>query len=270
MATTTPKPAIAPRSTVARQALRDFPWWIVIILAALLIWGLFLLADPARRAQYADAFRFISAGVGVTLTVTFAAYFLALVIGLVVGILRLSSNPVVYHVTTVYVEVMRGLPMLVIVLYAGFVIRPAIRDATGGFLDPSMLVGAIVGLGVGYGAFMSEIFRSGIQSIGRGQTEAAKSLGMNYLQSMRYVILPQAIRIILPPLGNDLIALLKDSALVAVLAIPDVLQLGRLWISRTFQALIGYNTVAIIYLGLTVGLSVIVGIIERRVRTGGR
>lgn len=229
-----------------------------------------MLADPARRAQYADALRFISAGVGVTLTVTFAAYFLALIIGLIVGMLRLSTNPIVYHVTTVYVEVMRGLPMLVIVLYAGFVIRPAIRDATGGFIDPSMMVGAIVGLGVGYGAFMSEVFRSGIQSINRGQMEAAKSLGMTYFQAMRLVILPQAIRIILPPLGNDLISLLKDSALVAVLAIPDVLQLGRLWISRTFQALVGYNTVAIIYLALTVGLSLIVGIIERRVRSGGR
>jgi polar amino acid transport system permease protein len=84
------------------------------------------------------------------------------------------------------------------------------------------------------------------------------------------VILPQAIRIILPPLGNDLIALLKDSALVAVLAIPDTLQLGRLWISRTFRALEGYNTVAIYYLLMTVGLSLFVSLIERRVRTGGR
>jgi polar amino acid transport system permease protein len=264
MATTTPKPAIAPRSTVARQALRDFPWWIVIILAALLIWGLFLLADPARRAQYADAFRFISAGVGVTLTVTFAAYFLALVLGLIVGILRLSSNPVVYHVTTVYVEVMRGLPMLVIVLYAGFVIRPAIRDATGGFLDPSMLVGAIVGLGVGYGAFMSEIFRSGIQSIGRGQTEAAKSLGMNYLQSMRYVILPQAIRTVLPPLGNDFIAMLKDSSLVSVLGVQDITQLGKVYSASTFRFFETYNVVAYLYLVMTVGLALVVRVIEKR------
>ncbi len=93
---------------------------------------------------------------------------------------------------------------------------------------------------------------------------------MTYFQSMRLVILPQAIRIILPPLGNDLIALLKDSALVAVLAIPDTLQLGRLWISRTFRALEGYNTVAIYYLMMTVVLSVCVGFIERRSRSGGR
>lgn len=258
----------APKMSTAKRNLRDFPWWIVILAGAALLFLIHLAMNPEVRELYASAFAFIWPGVIVTLQVTFFAYALALVIGLVVGLLRLSHNPVIFNVATVYVEVMRGLPMLVIVLYAGFVVRPAIRDMTGGALDPSMMVGAIVGLAVGYGAFLSEVFRSGIQSISKGQMEAAKSLGMNYFQAMRLVILPQAIRIILPPLGNDLIALLKDSALVAVLALPDTLQLGRLWISRTFRALEGYNTVAIYYLAMTVILSVTVGFIERRTRQG--
>jgi polar amino acid transport system permease protein len=252
------------------QAIRDFPWWVVIIAGAFAAGLLYVLANPELRAYYADALAFIWPGVWVTLYVTFLSYALALIIGLFVGLMRLSTNPVIYHLSTVYVQVMRGLPMLVIVLYAGFVVRPAIRELTGGIIDASMLAGAICGLGFGYGAFLSEVFRSGIQSIGHGQMEAAKSLGMTYAQAMRLVILPQAIRVILPPLGNDLIALLKDSALVAVLAIPDTLQLGRLWITRTFRALEGYNTVAIYYLLMTVGLSLFIGFIERRVRTGGR
>lgn len=258
----------APKINTQKQALRDFPWWIAILAGAGILFIFYLILNPEAREYYTSAFAFVWPGVAITLQVTFFAYALALVIGLFVGLLRLSPNPVIFNIATVYVEVMRGLPMLVIVLYAGFVVRPMIRDLTGGALDPSMMVGAIVGLAVGYGAFLSEVFRGGIQSIGKGQMEAAKSLGMNYVQAMRLVILPQAIRVILPPLGNDLIALLKDSALVAVLAIPDTLQLGRLWISRTFRALEGYNTVAIYYLGMTVILSLVVGMIERRTRAG--
>lgn len=259
-----PPPPVAPR----RRAAAEFPWWIVIILGAFGIFVVSVVIDPVTRAYYASAFRFILPGVGLTLFVTVCAYIIALVIGLIIGLMRLSPNQAVRHVARVYVEIMRGLPLLVVVLYAGFVIGPWIRDASAGYLDPSMLVRAIIGLGLGYGAFVSEVFRSGIMSIGRGQSEAARSLGMNSRQVMIYVILPQAFRIMLPPLGNDLIALLKDSALIAVLALEDVLQLGRQWVSRTFRALEGYNTVAIIYLMLTMTLSVLVTWLERRLRIG--
>jgi polar amino acid transport system permease protein len=262
-----PLPAAAGNPT-RRPGWRAFPWWIVIIgggLAALL---LNILLDPEKRALYGSAFRFILPGVGITLFVTACAYAIALVIGLIIGLMRLSSNPFLFHPARVYVEIMRGLPLLVIVLYAGFVIGPWIRDTTRGWWDPPMLTRAIIGLGLGYGAFVSEVFRSGIQSIGRGQLEAARSLGMSTSQAMIYVILPQAFRIILPPLGNDLIALLKDSSLIAVLALEDILQLGRQFISRTFRALEGYNTVAFLYLVLTMTLSFLVGWIERRTRIG--
>jgi polar amino acid transport system permease protein len=255
-------------SVARRQAMLAFPWWIVIILGIAAILLVSILLDPAQRALYGQAVRWVVPGVRMTLFVTFWAYSIALVIGLIVGLMRLSSNPILTNLARVYVEIMRGLPLLVIVLYAGFVIGPWVRDTSRGAWDPDMRMRAIIGLGLGYGAFVSEVFRSGIQSIGRGQFEAARSLGMSTSQTMLYVILPQAFRIILPPLGNDLIALLKDSSLIAVLALEDVLQLGRQFISRTFRALEGYNTVAFIYLMLTMSLSALVAWIERRTRIG--
>lgn len=266
---TTGTPPAAVKAPVARRSRAlAFPWWVVILLGGFGLFLLYLLFNETARGYYTSAFRFIVPGVGLTLFVTACAYSIALVIGLVVGLMRLSSNPVLFHFARVYVEIMRGLPMLVIVLYAGFVIGPALRDLTRSAWDPSMLVRAIFGLGLGYGAFLSEVFRSGIQSIGRGQFEAARSLGMNNRQVMTHVILPQAFRIILPPLGNDLIALLKDSALIAVLALEDTLQLGRQWISRTFRAIEGYNTVAFLYLAMTLTLSAFVAWLERRLRIG--
>jgi His/Glu/Gln/Arg/opine family amino acid ABC transporter permease subunit len=243
-----------------RISLADVPWWGVIIV----LLGIYIAYSMLSNERYVDAIRFILPGVKLTLQVTFLAYALALVIGLIAGMMRVSENPVLYTISTLYVEIMRGLPQLVILLYAGFVISPAIRDATNRVITFSDIQEGVIGLAIGYGAYESEVFRAGIESIHRGQMEAARSLGMSYMQAMRYVILPQAIRRILPPLGNDFIALLKDSSLIAVLALPDLLQMGRLFVSRTFRAFEGYNTVAVLYLAMTLVLSFLVRLIERR------
>ena len=169
-----------------------------------------------------------------------------------------------YTLSTLYVEIVRGVPMLVIILYMGFAVTPALRNATGGNIDLRGLPAAIIGLSFGYGAYMAEVFRAGIQSIPKGQMEAARSIGMTYFQAMRLVILPQAIRLILPPLGNDLIAMLKDTSLISVIALPEMLQSGRLWISRNFRAFEGFNSVMILYLIMTLFLSMMVRVVERR------
>ena len=228
-----------------------------------------------------------NAGIFLTLRVTFQAYALALILGLFFGLMRVQTNPVLYAFSTLYVEVIRGIPLLVILLYAGFVVSPELRDGLTLFklqwfgsglpdfvlhfpkLNLSDEQEAVIGLAFGYGAFIAEIFRAGIQSISRGQMEAARSLGMSYPQAMRFVVLPQAVRVVLPPLGNDFIAMLKDSALISVLALPDLLQLGRLYVSRTFRAFEGYNTVAILYLLMTLFLSMLVRVLERRSRLPG-
>lgn len=218
----------------------------------------------------------------------------AVVLGIEIVMFLLPALP--YTISTFYVEVVRGLPLLVIILYVGFVITPFLRDGTrdlfaklptmitgAGYLptwvsssllklldqlpesiDLGGVPGAMIGLAFGYGAYLAEVYRSGIESIHRGQMEAARSLGMSYFQAMRYVILPQAIRRILPPLGNDFIAMLKDSSLIAVVALPELLQMGRLYVSRTFRAFPGYNTVALNYLLMTFVLSLIVSVIERK------
>jgi len=209
-------------------------------------------------------------GLVLTVRATIAGFGLALILGLITGLMLVSRNPITLAISKLYVEVVRGMPLLVIILYAGFVVTPALRDATDGKVDLSGFPGAIIGLGFGYGAYLAEIFRAGIQSIHRGQMEAARSLGMSYFQAMRYVVLPQAVRVVLPPLGNDFIAMLKDSSLISVVALPEVLQQGRLWVSRTFRAFEGYNTVALYYLVMTLILSLVVRFIEHKTALPGR
>lgn len=220
-------------------------------------------------------------GIWLTILVTLTAYTSALIVGLIIGLFRVSSNPILYHGSTFYVEFIRGIPLLVLLMYFAFVIGPLIRDAGEPFSSvyagmdwierqllgkESFLAEATIGLAIGYSAFMAEIFRAGIESIHRGQMEAARSLGMSYVQAMRHVVLPQAIRVVLPPLGNDFIAILKDSALISVLALPDLLQMGRIYAARVFQAKPAYTMVAWVYIVMTLVLSMGVRYVERRSR----
>ncbi|MGQ9503119.1 MAG: ABC transporter permease subunit [Anaerolineae bacterium] len=175
-----------------------------------------------------------------------------------------------YTISTLYVEIVRGVPMLVIILYMGFAVTPALRESTDNLVDLRGWPSALIGLAFGYGAYLAEVFRAGIQSIPPGQMEAARSLGMSYMQAMRYIILPQAVRVVLPPLGNDFISMLKDSSLISVIALPEVLQQGRLWISRNFRAFEGFNSVVMVYLVMTLLLSLMVRTVERRTSLPGR
>jgi polar amino acid transport system permease protein len=213
----------------------------------------------------------------------------------VMGLGRISSNPIVYNIATFYVEVVRGIPMIVIIIYVAYVLVPLVVSAANGIgtlilqtswlsflaslgqsltamdirnVDP--LARAIAGLSFGFGAYEAEIFRAGIQSIEHGQMEAARSLGMTYFQAMRHVILPQAIRVILPPLGNDFIAMLKDSSLISVLAVRDLTQLGKLNRSRTFRTFETWNTVTYLYLSMTLLGSMGVKWLERKLKSGER
>jgi len=266
--------------------LERAPWWLLVagLLAILIVWSI------SSSDVYQDVFNALKNGILTTIEVTIIAYTLSIIVGLLAGLARVSRNAALYHTASFYVEIVRGVPMLVLLYYITFVVGPALMDAvnaTGSWMIDSHLlpaVGArleaipvrdltfkaraIIALTLGYGAFLSEIFRAGIESVDRGQMEAARSLGMTYVQAMRYVILPQAIRRVLPPLGNDFIAMLKDSSLIAVLALPDLLQMGRLYASRTFRAFEPYNTVAILYLVMTLILSMLVRIVERKTAIG--
>jgi len=259
-------------------------WWAILLIVAGICVALVLIINP----DYNETFIYLLAGVSVTLRITFFAYLLATIIGLFVGLARVSKNVFVYNAATLYVEVVRGIPMIVLILYFAYAFIPVLvagingigswglTFASGnGFFTglagfsireiPPELRG-IMALAFGYGAFEAEVFRAGIQSIGKGQMEAAKSLGMTYLQSMRFVILPQAIRRVLPPLGNDFIACLKDSALLTVVAINELTQLSRLRRASTFQVMQTFNTVAFMYLSMTLILSAGVRLLEKKMK----
>ncbi len=266
--------------------LAEFPWWFLVIVLS----GLLLAYSFYSHATYADIFDHLKEGVLTTLQVTLSAYAIAITLGLITGLGRVSKNPIIYNIATLYVQIMRGVPILVTILYVAFVFIPAVINginALGDWLvslnllppenllvtlttrNIDFLLRAIIALAISYGAFSAEIFRAGIESIGRGQMEAARSLGMNYFQAMRYIILPQAIRRVLPPLGNDFIAMLKESSLVSALGVRDITQLGKLYASSSFRYLETYNSVAFLYLMMTVLLSLGVKLMEKRLKTDG-
>jgi polar amino acid transport system permease protein len=261
----------------------QMPWWLLIIILA----DLFIIYAFFTDKTYSDAFNFIKGGIWVTISVTLSAYAIAVTIGLITGLARVSKNPIIYNIATLYVQVMRGVPILVTIIYIAFVGVPLAFDALkafGGWLadinllapdnwfatlnsrDIDFVFRAIIALAISYGAFSSEIFRAGIESIGRGQMEAARSLGMNYFQAMRYIILPQAVRRVLPPLGNDFIAMLKESSLVSALGVRDITQLGRLHSASTFRYLETFNVIVFLYLTMTIILSLGVKALERKMK----
>jgi polar amino acid transport system permease protein len=156
----------------------------------------------------------------------------------------------------------------VVILYVGFPLQGAIRDATGGFIDMSRLTRGVVGISLGYAAYLAEIFRAGIEAIGKGQTEAARSLGLSNWQTARHVVLPQALRIVVPPLGNEFIAMLKDTSLLSVLSVRDITQRAREFQAANFEVFPPFNTVAILYIILTLMASSVAKSVERRSQWG--
>ena len=286
MNTTTEANRLPSVQTRVTSNLAELPWWLLVIILA----GIILVYSFYNNETYADIFNFIKEGIFTTVRVTLIAYAIAITIGLITGLGRVSKNPLVYNIATLYVQIMRGVPILVTILYVSFVIAPWTIDrindlgvwlAGSGLLpaendlvalntrNVDFLVRGIAALAISYGAFSAEIFRAGIESIGRGQMEAARSLGMNYFQAMRYIILPQAIRRVLPPLGNDFIAMLKESSLVSVLGVRDITQLGKLYAASSFQFFATYNAVAFLYLTMTILLSLGVKALEKRLKTDG-
>lgn len=258
-----PRPGLFPGLNASR-----WPWWAIVLGLA----GLSIVTLIIRDGNYRDTFLFLKDGVITTLRITLFAFLFATFLGLFTGLARVSKNPFFFNLATLYVETVRGIPLVVLLLYIAFALLPLLIDSLNSIglsvslRDVPMEVRAIVALAIGYGAYEGEVFRAGIQSIGKGQMEAAKSLGMNYFQAMRFVILPQAIRRVLPPLGNDFISLLKDSSLATVLAVEELTQLGRLRRASTFRVLETFNLMAFLYLAMTLVLSGFVGWLERRMK----
>ncbi|WP_210527969.1 amino acid ABC transporter permease [Rubellimicrobium arenae] len=252
---------------------KDFPWWLVVVVAA----GLLLFWQVLSSPVYLEVLRKLSAGIGITILVAVVAYGSACLLGLGLALMGLSRSAVLRQVARTYVEVMRGVPIIVLLLYVAFVLAPALVEgwnAVTGLLglDPvrprdfSLLWRAVIALTLAYSAFLAEIFRAGLLSVERGQVEAAMALGMSGWQRFRLVTFPQAFRVIFPALGNDFVAMVKDSSLVSVLGVTDVTQLGKVTAAGNFRYFETYNVVALIYLTMTIGLSLVLRRLEVSLR----
>jgi polar amino acid transport system permease protein len=193
---------------------------------------------------------------------------LAFVAGALAVATRWSGQHPLTILAEMYVDALRGVPMLVVILYVGFPLQGALREVSGGVIDMTRMTRGIVALALGYAAYMAEIFRAGIEAVPRGQVEAARSLGLDGWQTARYVVLPQALRIVVPPLGNEFIAMLKDTALLSILSVRDITQRAREFQAGSFLTFPPYNTVAILYIGLTLAASSLVKWVERRTSWG--
>lgn len=299
------------------------PWWFLI----LLLGWMYVVYQMLNQEDYSQAFAQLREGITLTLWLAFSSYALALVIGLLTGIVRAyppeappnwkwtnllqvptrrgirqGLHVIFYNLISVYIEFMRGIPPLVFLLIAGFIIVPAIREPFQDVINSTLIpfynavllplfqnfsaetlepagdvlwrgrdpATAIAGLSLIYGAFLSEVFRAGIQSVARGQIEAAQSLGMTYFQTMRHVVIPQAVRNVLPPLGNNFISMIKDTSLVTVLGTSEITQIARRWTGSQFTYIETYAVLSMIYLTMTVLGSLVVQLMERRLRQFAR
>ena len=250
----------------------NFPYW-VIFLGLLVAWfGYLTLFDD----NYAIAWERIREGIWLTIQITVWAFALSLGLGLVLGLGRITdleqnthwsirALAVMYrNVSRAYIEFIRGVPILPLIFFLALVIIPDISDALGQPNSVDNKWRGILALAIIYGAYIAEVFRGGIQSVSKGQMEAGRSLGLSRIRTMRYVIVPQAMRAIIPPLGNDFIAILKDSSLLSVLAIGEVTLRARQYSAGSFKFRESYVVLVFIYVTLVLALSFLLNRLEAR------
>lgn len=200
----------------------------------------------------------------VTIEVTSLGVFFGLILGTIAGLGKISKNKFLRFPSIAYVDFIRGTPLLVQILLFYYGIPGLFSNVTGRPLSIDPIFAGIIVCSINSGAYIAEIVRAGVQSVDRGQMEAARSLGMTEGMAMKEIILPQAFRRIVPPLGNEFIALLKDSSLLAVIGVHELLKNGQLYISRTFASFPVYIAIALMYLIMTIAISRLVAYSERR------
>ena len=204
------------------------------------------------------------AGAGVTIEITAIAVGLGFIFGLITSVCRLSGVKTLQVIAVCYVNIIRGTPMLVQI----FLIYFALPMVIGERINP--FVAAVAACSINSGAYVSEIFRAGIQSVDKGQMEAGRSLGLSWMQTMRYVIMPQAFKHVIPPLGNEFISMTKETSLVSVIGFEELTRRGQLIIAKTYGSFEIWMTVAAIYLIMTLGIARLVSYLEKRFATDDR
>lgn len=244
-----------------------FPYWGVLL--ALMVGWLGWLSLFEDR--YREAWDRIWVGIGFTIRATVLAFVISLALGMVLALGRLSRGVVLRNLARAYIEFVRGVPILPLIFFLALVIVPDVAGWLG--IDNRSISTewrGVIALAIIYGAYIAEVFRGGVQAVPRGQMEAGLSLGMSRLMTMRRVILPQAMRVVIPPLGNDFIAILKDSSLLSVLAVGEVTLRARQYAAGSFHFRESYVVLVFIYVTLVLGLSLLLGRVERRLSRSER
>lgn len=203
-----------------------------------------------------DNWEVLMLGAWFTIKISFIALIFSLPIGIIVGFGRIAKNPVIRFLAGAYVEIMRGVPLLVLLMW--------IYIGLGDVVNVETTVAAVIGLATFNGAFLAEIFRAGVQAVPKGQMEAARASGMTSAQAMRYVILPQAVRRIMPPSASQFIMLIKDSSLISVIGGVDLMLKGKNLVATTLKPLEIYTAIAVIYFIMTFVLSLVIRYFEKR------
>ena len=252
----------------------EFPWWLVIIILIIAAMVVAIILDPAYREAFTRIFPIpfrATQGILLTFYLTGGSFAVATLLGLFIGLARVSKRTWIRNAAAVYIEFIRGIPMIVFIFAVAFFIAPDFADLIGveSRAIPQAIRGAAA-LSLFYAAFIAEVFRAGIQSVDEDQSEAGRSLGLTERQIMRKVVLPQAVRNMLPALGNDLISLMKDTSLVSVLAVRELTQLARLYSGSTFRFRESFLILMVIYVVLTLGLSLLLRWYERKIAIPGR
>jgi polar amino acid transport system permease protein len=254
-------------SSRRRQRLRFrlifFGTWLILL--GLAIGGMAAAGkiDPEFLNEWAP---YILNGVGITITVAVASIVLATILAVLGALGRLSSNPVIFGISSFYVSLVRGTPLIVQIIF----VYAALPQIWLGFAKVDAVILGIAALSFNYGAYMTEIFRAGIQAVPRGQVEAAGAIGMTDRLTMRRVILPQAVRIVTPAIGNEFIAMVKDSALVSLIGVQELLWRAQTVGSQKFRSLETLLLAALVYWILTIVLSLFQDRLEKRMAESDR
>ncbi|MDD6919729.1 MAG: amino acid ABC transporter permease [Eubacteriales bacterium] len=204
-------------------------------------------------------------GMTTTLAITSVAVILGVAVGLLMALMKLSGNRFLKGIATVYIEIIRGTPLLVQALIIYFGLPQVLQSFGIAFRWENAIVASMLVCGLNSAAYMAEIVRAGIQAIDKGQMEAARSLGMTHKQAMRLIIIPQAFKVIIPPLGNEFITLIKETAVLSAITVTEITRASMLWASSTFNAWPAYLGTAFVYLSLTIPLSIAMNRLERRI-----
>jgi polar amino acid transport system permease protein len=244
-----------------KRFLGRVPGWIIILVVV----TVFVLESLLGSDKFLNTLQLLRSGLLVTVELSLISFAISLIIGIVVGLGRASRNPVISFPLGLYVEVFRAIPLFVVFIYFSYVITPTVA-AWLGVKNINEFTRAIIALGIAEGAYIAEDIRAGIESIGVGQMEASKSIGMSFFQSMRFVILPQAIRNVMPTLGNDFIGLVKDSSIASLIAVEELTHLGRVNVALTFDTFTTWNAVTLLYVVMTLGLAAGLSILEERTK----